>query len=1624
MLKLFQVFVGCPHRSLGLASLTNDLVTLFHTTRNYPSFGLLQAARVCASTVINANRLFLESSVPLRVEIASVFSLSSSNAERVFEEFTATLGLTCEVRIGLPGPHIKLLRDNTEDEVYKPLRKILGFSGQDGVSSSIWPVVERYEGLRFLLSTVAPERSLQVKPDEAASDGLLSMDEFVSWTRRSQASQTARYLSIPTDQSTSTIMNDFVRFVSDNSKHTVRSRFRLFTFQFRELKLHPDVDMGPRVNGTRLVLASFVAQALAYLLPRTEPALRPSELLASWKAASPELLTEYHLVRVFVTLNLLLWQIRVQAIWSIWDLEHCPGDGGPARLIQDLTGCFQFTDLKPPILFAGSGDTKLGLAEIMASVGVASLELRPRARHGSSPDFEKRVSAELTLLRALHPGHGPLPGPVHDLLTDLCTETSLREALLQWIARTAHTSVTRDQWLGRIRHALSEQGHIEPLSLQSAIMSSLSREENQMAQSVIRWVLHSRRKLSPNELVTALGLEHSLAIQPGQGAESAFHQEDMRDEDEDEALPLGFEPILDCLSGLVNVVDNEVHLSHWVCIDAFVNPGSETTDRRRNTDDAESHFLILRCLLLHFSSKARRRVPDQQLAGGSFQSSLFQHDFTAYALHFWPHHFKFAQSQPSMREKTESFLADFLAKETAAVAMMLQYLQSSRAEAVRTTVPDEEGNVAAVTLLASSGFGDIGEIAALVGSPGWESDAKTLFPALLGAVGGGHGELVRRLSISPLDDDAAKDVLSRAEAGELGSDAMLHMFHQAKLREGDFQLPAPFLIRAAYAGIEEIFNDEMVKASLDRPADGGSFWRDSLCRAVISRHFNIAELLAPVAIPGLSDDDKRDVFVAAAYRGGPTALLELMRLLSADDHVRYLWVLARTGNYQAVEELLLELFGDEAPSQYLTDDSIKSSVEIAVTMSSVEVVRAILRHVDVARDGEALLDALRLAVGVSASKDMCALFLATGVKIEDRQGEDYLNEAVRGDNMELAKLLVNHGAKVDAKSPQGQAPLLSAASNGSLAMVKFLVDEKADINIRTTEGGVTPLYAASLNNKPDVVEHLLSRGADVRIPTLTRNWSPLECSYDFPDVLRHLVTKASPPPDYRRLTEFGECEATALFLAARNDCVESVRLLLEHGDPDLEFAPAVDIGDNDPAAGFTALAMAARHSNTEVVRLLLAAGANVNHRIQWQGQSVLHCVWDDKTMAAVLEYGPDIESKDSNGITPLNWHASGDDVGLLRRLVNAGAAVKTTDEDGNTPLMNAVRGGCLENLKFLTSKGVPVHHDSGRFGYPVHVCCSFGRLEALRFLVERGADVNQWHGFHGTPLEAACTRTSEDQMAVIRYLIEEKGADVNAGGSHFVGILGQAFLSGTAELVTHLVDKGSKIDAVDRTGLPSLFNVCFREKGALELLDLAVGSHGAVVTLDARDRMARTILHCAAMAGHIDLVKRLVELEPALVQDRDGDGWTALHWAARRPRLVDDTPSRDAQQDDDSKAQVMRFLVEKGCPGLEETVSAGERTWTVLEIAKNHGAPDVVVDAVKQMMEERGTTADDSREALLTEHDGWSCDACRSRIWGPLYKCTGDSCYGNFGLCFKCMPYKDLVHDPTHILVEDGEREW
>ncbi|KAF6793391.1 hypothetical protein CSOJ01_13951 [Colletotrichum sojae] len=1379
LLKLVKVFIGCPHRTLSLASLTDDVATLIYNTRKAPQFGLLETARLCATTLVHSNYLFLESNVPLQVQMASVFSQNLDRGKR---------------------------------------ENLVGYG-------------------------LSPKAS-----------GLLSMDEFADWTQSSQSSHAARYLLIPKDRSTPSVINEFVRFISENNKHTSRSRFRIFSFQFRRLKLHPDIDMGHSVDGTRLVLAGFVAQALACTMPRMTLEARPpslSNLLSTLELASPELLTEYFLKLMFVQLNLCLWGVGIQAIWSVWDLDQCAGEEEAIRLVQVLQECFQFTEFKPCILLSGSEPSMFGLPEIMRSVGVPPLNLRPR--YGTPIDVETRIAEELELLE---------------------------------VAKTM--------------------------------------------DRIFRWVLHARRPSSPLELVAALALEDSIADTPRHDTTAAPMTEDGRDDGN--GFLASFHAIEHCLSGLIRVVDDEVHLSFAAGVDSLAKPGLDGVN------------------LSHLD---------------------------AYAVHFWPHHYKLAQCHPPTQEKAESYLASFLKQETAAVSMMLRYFQIGSPQ---TPVRAEGGEkpVTAVALLARCGFTDIGEIGTLTSCPGWEADPEMVFPALLEAVRGGHGQLVRELPMSLLDNNAAESILS--STGQLDRDVMIHLFRQTRSRD-NFQLPPAFRYHAACVGIEEI-----VEKIHKYPADG-DLWRNCMLRAAFAHGFEVFEILALHAISSLDIVDKNLILEAASQIRGPADIRTLRNLLSIEVNFERLYAPAISGNHLLVEDLLSQLFKDGKPIQYLPSLEIKPSLYEVTSMSSVEVVKAILKYVDPVRESESLLSALHLAVETSASAETCALFLDTGVDLENWNGNTFLVEAVLRDNMELAKLFVDHGVSIDAKNPEGEGALFLAAIDGLLPMVEFLLDEHADVNGKT-EQGLTPLYGASLNNKPEVVDCLLNRGADARITTDSGSWSPLEAAYDFPAVLRLLLTKAAPHLDYKRVAAFGDTEVTALFLTARSGSVESARLLLEHGDPDLEFAPSADIDEDNPAAGYTPLAIAAQHSNTDIVRLLLEKGANVNHRVQWRDQTVLHCAWTEETVAILLEYGADIEAKDSNGTTPLHWSSTKENTGLIRRLANAGAKLEEADKFGQTPLISAVVSECLENFRYLVSKGSPINRTGGRFGSPLHSSCAWKPVKTLRFIAELGGDVNLWHGVQGTPLKAACIGRPEYQLSNARYLVEEKSVDVNAESGYCRSIMGQAFLTGTTRIITYILENGGNIDATDGTGLPSLFNICFRHTDVLEVFDMLLESYSAVVSIDTRDHTSRTILHCAALAGHLELVEKLVKLERALLRQRDHDGWSALHWAARQPGLGD-TDNNVFDQDPQSKANVIKFLVRNGCPGLGEKVSAGGRTWTAMEIAKYHDAPDVVIDAVRDMIEENCVT-EDAKEASPTAHDS-SAGLCFS--FGPrsrqLFACLG-----------------------------------
>jgi len=59
--------------------------------------------------------------------------------------------------------------------------------------------------------------------------------------------------------------------------------------------------------------------------------------------------------------------------------------------------------------------------------------------------------------------------------------------------------------------------------------------------------------------------------------------------------------------------------------------------------------------------------------------------------------------------------------------------------------------------------------------------------------------------------------------------------------------------------------------------------------------------------------------------------------------------------------------------------------------------------------------------------------------------------------MEIAELLIKHGADVNAKQENNITPLHLAAKNGQPAMLKLLIDNKADAHAKTTMAKLHPI---------------------------------------------------------------------------------------------------------------------------------------------------------------------------------------------------------------------------------------------------------------------------------------------------------------------------------------------------------------------------------------------------------------------------------------------------------------------------------------------------------------------------------------------------------------------------------------
>ena len=192
----------------------------------------------------------------------------------------------------------------------------------------------------------------------------------------------------------------------------------------------------------------------------------------------------------------------------------------------------------------------------------------------------------------------------------------------------------------------------------------------------------------------------------------------------------------------------------------------------------------------------------------------------------------------------------------------------------------------------------------------------------------------------------------------------------------------------------------------------------------------------------------------------------------------------------------------------------------------------------------------------------------------------------------VVQLLLDHGARVNHTTTQGNTALQMVCVEGSLEIAKLLLDRGADPNLHRTGNTATPLSFAAQFGHFDIVRLLLEKGAE-----------PNHRLYDSTVPLFHACQKGHPSVAQLLLNSGADANVaqaetgtTALHVACEqgNACI--VRLLLDNGaDPNLART------DN----GETPLMFGCLKPHVGVVRLLMSHGANINQATTDLGQTAL-----------------------------------------------------------------------------------------------------------------------------------------------------------------------------------------------------------------------------------------------------------------------------------------------------------------------------------------------------------------------------------------------------------------------------------
>jgi ankyrin repeat protein len=153
---------------------------------------------------------------------------------------------------------------------------------------------------------------------------------------------------------------------------------------------------------------------------------------------------------------------------------------------------------------------------------------------------------------------------------------------------------------------------------------------------------------------------------------------------------------------------------------------------------------------------------------------------------------------------------------------------------------------------------------------------------------------------------------------------------------------------------------------------------------------------------------------------------------------------------------------------------------------------------------------------------------------------------------------------------------------------------------------------------------------------------------------------------------------------------------------------------------------------------------------------------DRVAVQLLLKQKADVNARQADGATALQWAAYRDDLPLADLLLAAGADAKIPNREGATAMQLASLHGSAPMIEKLLNAGADVNERGVNGETPLMFAARNGSLQVLNLLFQRGADVNAKEALRGTT--ALMWAVEQKHTDAVKLLIEH-GADVGVASS-------------------------------------------------------------------------------------------------------------------------------------------------------------------------------------------------------------------------------------------------------------------